>query len=141
VTRRCIQTTPDGGLCGAPPLVGERYCYMHHPKKAEKAEEVAEARKLGGMRRRRERAVAGAYEFEGFGTIDSIRRIVNIATFDAFGLENSIARGRLLISAALAAVKLHEVGELEARVALLELTQQARRRADDEVDAFRDDAA
>jgi hypothetical protein len=51
----------------------------------------------------------------------SIRRIIEIAIFDALGLENSIARCRVLISAAQAATRLLEVGELEARLASLVL--------------------
>ena len=47
--------------------------------------------------------------------------VLEIATFDLFGLENSIARARTLISAAGAAMKLLETGELEARLAVLEL--------------------
>ncbi|MCZ7537527.1 MAG: hypothetical protein M5T61_17560 [Acidimicrobiia bacterium] len=123
-----MQVLTDGRPCGAPPLRDERYCFAHHP---DKAEEVAEARRLGGLRRRRERAVAGAYEFDGLGTVESIRRLVEIAALDALGLENSIARGRLLISAALAGAKLLEVGELEARLAVLEAAHEARDRADE----------
>jgi len=46
--------------------------------------------------------------------------LIEIAATDALGLENSIARGRLLISAALGAAKLLEVGELDARLTVLE---------------------
>jgi hypothetical protein len=53
-------------------------------------------------------------------SIAAIRRIVEIALFDVVGLENSIARARVLIAGALAAAKLIETGELEARLAALE---------------------
>ena len=56
----------------------------------------------------------------GLATIGDIRRIIEIATLDALGLENSVARSRLLIQAALAAARLLEDGELEARLARLE---------------------
>jgi hypothetical protein len=92
-------------------------CFWHAP---ERAEDAAEARRLGGLRRRREKTVSSAYDFAGLGTIESIRRILEIATIDALGLENSIARSRVLISAALAAAKLLEVGELEERLSVLE---------------------
>ena len=52
--------------------------------------------------------------------VASIGRIIEIATLDALGLENSIARCRVLIAAALAASRLLEVGELEARLSALE---------------------
>jgi hypothetical protein len=90
---------------------------MHSP---DHTAEAAEARKLGGLRRRREKTVSAAYDFEGLGSTTSIGRIIEIATLDALGLENSIARCRVLIAAALAASRLLEVGELEARLAALE---------------------
>jgi hypothetical protein len=83
--------------------------------------EAAEARKLGGLRRRRERTVSVAYDFDGLGSTESIRRVIEIATLDALGLENSIARCRVLIAAATAASRLLEVGDLEARLAALEV--------------------
>ena len=46
--------------------------------------------------------------------------LVEIALFDVLGLENSIARARVLISGALAAAKLLETGELADRIAALE---------------------
>ena len=90
---------------------------MHAP---EKEEEAADARRLGGLRRRREKTLAGAYDLSGLGSIEAIRRIVEIALFDLLGLENSIARARVLISGALAAAKLLETGELADRIAALE---------------------
>lgn len=44
------------------------------------AEEVAEARRLGGQRRRRERVVSGAYDFDGLGSVATIRRPAEPAT-------------------------------------------------------------
>jgi hypothetical protein len=90
---------------------------MHDP---ELAAEVQEARRLGGMRRKREATVAGAYDFEGLTTVQEIRRLLDIAAFDTLGLENSLGRARTLIAVALAAGKLLEVGELEDRLASLE---------------------
>src|SRR3990170_8434781 len=113
----CTFQMPDGRLCGATPLRDVPCCFWHAP---EKEEEAAEARRLGGLRRRREKTVSGAYDFAGLGSVEAIRRILEIATIDALGLENSIVRARVLISAALAAAKLLEVGELEARIATLE---------------------
>lgn len=117
VVARCVGQLPDGRQCRAWPLHGDAFCLWHSP---DKEDEAAEARRLGGLRRRREKTVAGAYDFAGLGTIESIRRILEIATIDALGLENSIVRARVLISAALAAAKLLETGELEDRLAALE---------------------
>ena len=60
-------------------------------RSSENAEELAEARRLGGLRRRREVAVSGAYEFAGLESVGDIRRILEVAVLDTLGLENSIA--------------------------------------------------
>ena len=90
---------------------------MHCP---EHATEAAEARRLGGLRRRREVAVSGAYDFLGLASVGDIRRLLEVAVLDTLGLENSIARSRTLGYLAVAALKLLEVGELEQRLATLE---------------------
>ena len=90
---------------------------MHSP---EHAEEVAEARRLGGLRRRREVAVSGAFEFEGIETVADIRRLLEIAVVDTLGLENSISRARTLAYLVMTAIKLFDVGEMEQRLASLE---------------------
>jgi hypothetical protein len=113
---------PDGRRCRATPLRDEPFCYWHSPSHRE---EATEARRLGGLRRRRERTVSHAYDFEGLGSVEQIRRVLEIATLDALGLDNSVARSRLLIQAALAAAKLLEVAELESRVGRLELVIDA----------------
>ena len=81
---------------------------------------MAESRRLGGLRRKREVTVAAAYDYEGLGSVPEIRRLLDVAAFDALGLENSIARCRALVSIGLAAAKLLEVGEHEERLAAIE---------------------
>ena len=115
--RTCQASKTDGSACRMPPLQGGQYCFSHDPARAQ---EVQEARRLGGQRRRRERIVSGVYDFEGLGSIQSIRRLVEVAVVDTFGLENSVARNRTLAYLAQTATKLLEVGELETRVAALE---------------------
>ncbi len=104
-------------MCQAAPLKEGDHCFWHSP---EYAEDVAEARRLGGLRRRREVAVSGAYEFAGLQTVADIRRILEIGVLDTLGLENSIARARTLAYLAMTAIKLLEVGELKQRLAALE---------------------
>jgi hypothetical protein len=93
------------------------FCFWHSPGNEE---EAAEARRLGGLRRRREKTVSGAYDFEGLGSVDAIRRLLEIAAIDALGLDNSIARARVLINVVTAGAKLLETGELQRRIELLE---------------------
>jgi len=99
--------------CRQAPLIDRDHCFWHDP---DQTEEAQEARRLGGMRRKRERTVAGAYQFDGLASADQIRRLVEIAVVDALGLENSIARARTLAYLAQTAAKLLEVGDLEDRL-------------------------
>ena len=91
--RQCHYRMPDGRLCRAAPLLGEDFCLFHHP---DREQEAAEVRKLGGLRRKRERAVAGVYEFQGLTTVGDIRRLLEVAALDTLSLENSVARARTL---------------------------------------------
>lgn len=132
VTKRvCVFVKSGGGTCGAPPLQDADLCFWHHP---DHTVEAAEARKIGGQRRRRELVVGGAFDFEGLGSVGSIRRLIEVAAVDALGLENSISRARTLAYLAQTAARLLETGELEDRLAALEhalrprLQQAGRRR-------------
>ena len=131
VSRICQSRKQDGEPCRVAPLRNGELCFWHDPEHAEAA---AEARRLGGLRRRKEGTIAGAYDFEGLGSVTEIRRLVEIVVTDALSMENSIARGRLLIAGAQAAAKLLEVGELEERLVAVEaaigprLVKPARRR-------------
>ena len=101
----CAGTKPDGSPCRTRPLRGEEHCLWHSP---DRTEEAAEARRLGGLRRRRERTVAVAYDLEPLDSVASIRRVLEIAVLDTLGLENSVARSRVLIGAAGIAARLLE---------------------------------
>jgi hypothetical protein len=136
VATPCAGELPDGRRCRSWPIRGEPYCLWHSP---DREEEAADARRLGGLRRRREKAVSGAFDFVGLDSVQSIRRLLEIASIDTLGLENSIVRSRTLISAAMAAAKLLETGELEARIATLETAIGVGR--DDPAGLFADDAA
>lgn len=113
----CPGVKENGQPCRAPKVRDSDYCLMHSP---EHAEEMAEARRLGGLRRRREVAVSGAYELNGLETVADLRRLLLIAALDALGLENSIARSRTLGYLVGVAGKLLEIGEFEQRLTTLE---------------------
>jgi hypothetical protein len=115
--RRCSEVAANGRPCRARPLRDVPFCFWHAPGNEE---EVAEARRLGGLRRRREKTVSGAYDFTGLSSVEEIRRILEIAAIDVLGLENSIARARVLIQVVMAGAKLLETGELERRIEILE---------------------
>jgi len=116
-TRACKALREDGGRCQSPPLLDGDFCLMHSP---EHAEEMAEARRLGGLRRRREKTVSGAYDFDGLNDVTQVRRLLEIACLDTLSLENSVARSRTLAYLAQVALKALEVGELAERIEALE---------------------
>ena len=117
VVRTCNATKEDGSRCQAAPLLDGDFCLMHSP---EHADEMTEARRLGGLRRRREKAVSGAYDFEGLADVGQVRRLLEVAALDTLSLENSVARSRTLAYLAQVALKALEVGEFDERLDALE---------------------
>jgi hypothetical protein len=128
--RRCVIPRSDGLPCQMAPQHDRPFCFSHDP---ERAEDAAEARRMGGLRRRKEGTIAVAYNLPGLDTVPGIRRLLDIVVTDGIGLENGIARLRVLISTAVAAMNLLKVGELEERIAALEAVQ---RNGDSTEDAF-----
>lgn len=128
--RGCNATKADGHPCNSSRLKDGDFCLMHSP---EHAAEVAEARRLGGLRRRREVAVTGAYDIDGLENVSSIRRLIEIAALDTLGLENSVSRARTLAYLAQVALKALEVGALESRLAMVEQAVNSRVNAPESV--------
>ena len=85
----CQALTRNGRPCRAPALREGSQCFWHAPESGEAA---AEARRLGGLRRRREGTIGGAYALEGFRTDADLQRVLELALTDTLELENSIAR-------------------------------------------------
>ncbi len=107
--RNCDFVKEDGERCQAPPLHESVYCFVHDP---ENAEAMAETRRLGGLRNRKEKAVQGAFDLEGLEDVEQIRRLLMIAAVDALSLDNTIARARTLVLIAQAAAKLLDSSEI-----------------------------
>ncbi|MGD0020573.1 MAG: hypothetical protein ABSD62_15135, partial [Candidatus Limnocylindrales bacterium] len=80
----------------------------------------AEARRIGGLHRRKAKSVATIYDFSGLRSIEGAQRLLETAALETLALENSIQRNRTLISAAAGAGKLIEAGDLDARLAAVE---------------------
>ena len=121
--RGCTFVMPDGRLCAASALRGEPYCLFHSPDHEDQA---AETQRLGGLRRRKEKTVAAAYDLEGLRSVEAVQRLLEIATLDALALENSVARVRALTYICQTGLKCLEQGELEDRIALLEAAVKGR---------------
>jgi hypothetical protein len=119
----CREHNAAGEPCRATPLHDQDLCFWHSP---EHATEATEARRLGGLRRRREGALSGAYEIESLASTPDLRRLLEVAAFDALGLENSVARVRAITAIVQVGARLLETGEIEERVAALEATVRSR---------------
>ena len=124
--RTCKYVKANGEECRAAPLRDSDHCFMHDPGVAR---ERAEARRLGGLMRRREKATSQVYDWAGVKRIEEVQRILELAIVDTLGLDNSPARSRALGYLASLSLKALEVGELEERLsALEELVHQKTRR-------------
>ncbi len=119
--RTCAALKPNGERCRANPLRENVYCLMHDP---DHAEDVAEARKLGGFRKRREAAVVGAYDLEGLDSLTFLERVLAIAMFDTLGLDNGLNRSRTLGYLVGIGSKLRQDGEMDQRLRALESVVQ-----------------
>jgi len=67
--RTCKARNESGDPCRQAALREGDFCFWHSP---DHTDEAAEARRLGGLRRRREKAVAGAYDLEGLASVEQI---------------------------------------------------------------------
>jgi len=128
IKRRCAYAKADGEPCAMAPLHERPYCFAHDP---ERAAEAADARRLGGLRRRKEGTIAVAYDLPGLDTVAGIRRLLDIVVTDGVGMDNGIPRLRVLISTATAATNLLKVGELEERLAAVEAAVEQTRSDED----------
>jgi hypothetical protein len=131
--RTCTFVMPSGRPCRATPMREEPFCFWHSP---DTAEEAAEARRLGGLHRKKKKTVGAVFGFQGLRTIEDNQALLETAAIETLALENSIARNRALAGYAAVGAKLIEVGDHEERLRALELAQQSR--AADETDAFED---
>ena len=116
--RACSYLMPTGRPCRATPMHDEPYCFWHSP---ETAEEAAEARRVGGLHRRKKKTVASIYGFHGLRTVEDLQTLLETVTIETLALENTIARNRAIGGFLSVGAKLIEVGEIEARLAVLEL--------------------
>src|SRR5688572_21563092 len=117
IRKGCAYAKADRQPCRMAPLHDRPYCFSHVP---ERAAEAAGARRIGGLRRKKEGTIAIAFDLPGLDTVAGIRRLLQIAATDAVGLDSGIPRLRVIISAATAATNLLKVGELEDRLAHVE---------------------
>ncbi len=116
--RSCTAKTADGFPCNAPPMRDEPFCFWHHP---DHKSEAADARRLGGLRRRREKAIEGAYDHhDGLDSTGGISRLLDITSTDLLSMEPSIGRANALLRVVREARELMETGNLAQNLAEVE---------------------
>ena len=114
--KTCKATRVNGGKCKARPLKGRTKCFTHDEKNAKQR---AQARRKGGLRTRTPHSDRTLPE--QVRTLDQAREILEYTLSEISQHENSIARARVLIALFDSFIKSIEIGELENRIAALEV--------------------
>ena len=118
---QCKAFTISGKPCGMKPISGKQYCFNHSPQHGRAR---AEARKRGGEARHTPHfAQAGTLPAK-VETLAEANGILTYTLAEVIGMDNSIARARVLLALFDSFVKSFEIGELEKRIAALEEIQK-----------------
>jgi hypothetical protein len=125
----CRAIKANGEPCRSPALTGSDFCLFHDPARSE---EVEEARRLGGLRRRRERTVSTIYDFQGLRSIADILRVLESVVTDTLSLDNSVERSRALAQLSEIARRCLVYNQ-EERLQLLEAALQSRPAAEEDI--------
>ena len=136
VGRACTYQMPDGRACRATPLREEAFCFWHAPGTAD---ELAEARRMGGLHRRKKRTVATIYGFGGLRSVEDNQALLETIAIETLALENSIPRNRAITAMVATGIRLVEFGDLAARVAAIEAATGPRPRSEED-DIFPEEA-
>jgi len=104
------------------PAIGhrERARAACHRLSPDTADELAEARRTGGYHRRKKRAVATIYGFNGLRTIEDLQSLLETVAIETVAPDNSIAPNRTISGFVAIGAKLLETGELADRLGALE---------------------
>ena len=129
VGRACSYLMPDGRACRATPLREQPLCFWHTP---EREEDATEARRMGGLHRRKKRTVATIYGFGGLRSIEDHQALLETVVIETMALENSLARNSAVTRMIATGAKLIELGDLASRIAAIEATLGPIRRSDDD---------
>ena len=116
---QCIATTKAGTRCRCYALPGEEFCWFHSP---DKRQERKRARSRGGLARHgRELTPGGDGDRVKLASVGDALGLLERGAGDLLALETSVARVRALCYLVSVALKALEVGDLEERIARLEL--------------------
>ena len=118
---KCQSKTKTGQACKMPAIKGTRLCFTHSP--ATRRAQAA-ARRLGGYNSSTPHAGDPATIPADITTIESAAPIVRYVLDELLTMDNSIQRARALLACFDSFVKAFEIGELEQRIAALELMRK-----------------
>lgn len=122
--KRCKATTKSGQACSGWAIGGGDYCFTHDPSRGEAR---ALARRTGGYNRKAPHGGGDPGAVPGqVRTLADVLAVLDYALRETLALENSIARGRLLVSIAAEFTNAIKTGELETRMQALEAALKAR---------------
>ena len=91
---RCQHIKTSGEPCNAWAVTDDDFCFSHSPRLRQ---EATEARRLGGLRKHRQRTVAAAYQFQGLRSYSDILTMLESAATDTLMLNNTVGRTRMLV--------------------------------------------
>jgi len=121
--KKCQATTKAGKPCNA--SAGENgFCFTHD---ASRGKERAEARRKGGLQRITPHVADVSIVPKETRSIEGVMIILDYALQESLALQNSIQRGRLLVSIAHGYIEALKVGELEQRLEAIEMTLKMRK--------------
>ena len=121
--KQCRAKNKNGESCNAS-ANGNGFCYMHD---ASRGRERAEARRRGGLQRITPSVADKSLVPKVTRTITDVMTILDYALQESLELQNSIQRGRLLVSIAHGYIEALKVGEMEQRLEAVEMTLKMRK--------------
>lgn len=121
--KKCKSENKSGERCRA--FAGESgFCFTHD---AGKGKERALARRSGGLARKRPHFADESLLPSSVRSIGNVLIVLDYALQETIGLDNSIQRGRLLVSIAHGYIEALKVGEIETRLEAVEMALKLRK--------------
>jgi hypothetical protein len=115
-TKHCAAIRPDGSGCRAWRLRSSPYCLSHDPARLD---DMAQSRRLGGLRRRRHPTPATGV-VHNVATVDGLIDLLGTACQITLGCDASLAQAKTLGQLVLVGLKAQELALLSDRVSALE---------------------
>ena len=114
---RCTAKNRTGEPCQGFAIAKSKYCFSHAPSKRK---ERTAARKLGGFNRRTVHSGDPDQVPREIRSMDDVLRLLDYTLAECLVQENSISRGRLLVTVVNSYIGAIQEGEFEMRLKLLE---------------------